>query len=389
MQKQQWTRSGKKLETLPAWKLEKVKSKKRSQRRHTKTTTKFTLLHWWDSCHPKNSKLEPQFQKYKEMVVLRGGHCERTHSWSLCSLYWTGLSSASQNAGRKSDGWHCSTTRLWRTSSWRNIGVRPGKNGGCAQAIWNSQITMSGMYGYVLQNINGRSRGNRLKILLFFLNETYTDTPLAGLLSERQFERAWMELGWEIVPNWECFLVHRKQKFFLSVYVDDINRGRKEAEFSSYVEEIVEERWYWGANIISWSRLFRMHSKGNAKPNEKIIGQYNKMFESRIPVGATEKLPGWGKRPTTWKDMLENAWNSIANWQTKRQSNYTRFPVITKLKRKSWKTYVNCQTFAPILYYKKLVPGTNWSTWHSVVSHLNWHDLSQDRLKHVTDDWHV
>ncbi len=31
------------------------------------------------------------------------------------------------------------------------------------------------------------------------------------------------------------------------------------------------------------------------KPNEKIIGQYNKMFESSISAGATEKLPGWDK----------------------------------------------------------------------------------------------
>ena len=41
--------------------------------------------------------------------------------------------------------------------------------------------------------------------------------------------------------------------------------------------------------------------------------------------------------PTTWKDMLENAWNGIANRQTRRQSNYTRFPVLvwttTKLKK--------------------------------------------------------
>ena len=29
------------------------------------------------------------------------------------------------------------------------------------------------------------------------------------------------------------------------------------------------------------------------KPNEKIIEWYNKMFESRISAGATEKLPGW------------------------------------------------------------------------------------------------
>ena len=28
--------------------------------------------------------------------------------------------------------------------------------------------------------------------------------PLAGLLWERQFEKALMVLGWEKVPNWEC-----------------------------------------------------------------------------------------------------------------------------------------------------------------------------------------
>ena len=32
--------------------------------------------------------------------------------------------------------------------------------------------------------------------------------------------------------------------------------------------------------------------------------------------------------PTTLKDMLENAWNGIANWQTRRHSNYSRFPVL-------------------------------------------------------------
>ena len=29
------------------------------------------------------------------------------------------------------------------------------------------------------------------------------------------------------------------------------------------------------------------------KPNEIIIDEYRKMFESRISAGATEKLPGW------------------------------------------------------------------------------------------------
>ena len=51
--------------------------------------------------------------------------------------------------------------------------------------------------------------------------------PLAGLLWERQFEKAWMQLGWEKVPNWECLLVHRKQKLFLSVYEHDIKMAGK------------------------------------------------------------------------------------------------------------------------------------------------------------------
>ena len=136
-----------------------------------------------------------------------------------------------------------------------------------------------------------------------------------------------MELGWEIVPNLECLLAHRRQKLFLSVYVDHINMAGKKQNLAPMWKKLMK-------NVhIEEPTSFLDHvylgcTQRECKPNEKIIGQYNKMFESRIPVGATEKLPGWDKRPTTWKDMLENAWNSIANWQTKRQSNYTRFPVL-------------------------------------------------------------
>ena len=48
---------------------------------------------------------------------------------------------------------------------------------------------------------------------------------------------AWMEK----VPNWECLFVHRKQGFFLPVYVDDIINGWEEAEYGSHVEEMDDE----------------------------------------------------------------------------------------------------------------------------------------------------
>ena len=50
------------------------------------------------------------------------------------------------------------------------------------------------MCGYVFQNMNGRSR-------VVLLERNLYGHPLAGLLWERQFEKALMELGWEKVPN--------------------------------------------------------------------------------------------------------------------------------------------------------------------------------------------
>ena len=121
------------------------------------------------------------------------------------------------------------------------------------------------------------------------------------------------------------------------------------------------------------------------------------MFESRISVGATVKLPGWDKpraNTSAWScDMEGHARKCVERYceLATRQSNCTRFPVflwtITKFKGNTWETKVNCQKFATILHL-------NACTWHELVDltfcgqATNWHDLSQDGLKHVTDDWH-
>ena len=51
--------------------------------------------------------------------------------------------------------------------------------------------------------------------------------PLAGLLSERQFEKILLKHGWEKIPNSECLFVLRGKGLFLSVYVDDIKLAEK------------------------------------------------------------------------------------------------------------------------------------------------------------------
>ena len=51
--------------------------------------------------------------------------------------------------------------------------------------------------------------------------------PLAGLLSERQFEKILLKYIWEKLSNYECLFVYREKGIFLSVYVDDIKLAGK------------------------------------------------------------------------------------------------------------------------------------------------------------------
>ena len=54
-----------KLENIPAWQLTKVRNKKRGDRRSKESKKNSTL---YVICHLKNSELEPQFHKYKELL---------------------------------------------------------------------------------------------------------------------------------------------------------------------------------------------------------------------------------------------------------------------------------------------------------------------------------
>ena len=71
VQQLQWTKNGKKLETIPAWQLEKVKSKEEVILEAQRDKKKVHFCHI-DTCHLKNAESEPKLQKYKGRVVLRG-----------------------------------------------------------------------------------------------------------------------------------------------------------------------------------------------------------------------------------------------------------------------------------------------------------------------------
>ena len=55
-------------------------------------------------------------------------------------------------------------------------------------------------------------------------------------------------------------------------------------------------------------RVYMGCTQRECKPNETIVEQYTKMFESRISAVATEKLPGWEKpqaQTVAWSHDME------------------------------------------------------------------------------------
>ena len=125
-----------KLDKIPAWQMTKVRNKKEviAEARNEGRTVHFASL--MDVCHLENLELEPNFQKYKDRVVLRGDNV-KDDSGSYAVFTEQGSSAC------KSNGCHTKTNRMRRASSRCNIGLHPGKNGRCSTITENSQIGMS------------------------------------------------------------------------------------------------------------------------------------------------------------------------------------------------------------------------------------------------------
>ena len=228
------------------------------------------------------------------------------------------------------------------------------------------------------------------------LKRTPTRRALVGKTVRNSIDGTWLGKS----TNWECLFVHRKQKLFLSVYVDDIKMGLKAAEFSSYVEEMDDKRWCWGANIISWSRLFRKHSNGSANQTRKHwtiqqsvwVPYFCRSNREITRMGQTSRKK-LQRGPTIWKDMLENALNGIANWQTRRQSNYTTFPVlvwtITKFKKEELEnkgelSEICSHVVLKCLYLARIGrPDIQWSVNKLARSITKWTQACDERLSRL------
>ena len=130
-----------KLETIPAWQLDKVKSKKEVIKEAQKNNNKVHLASLMDLCHLKNAELEPQFEKYKGRVVLRWD-IRQDDSRAHAVFTEQGSSASQMTAAKVMDVIarlpHCDGQAADAISAYTKV-----KNGGCPKDAQNSEVRMS------------------------------------------------------------------------------------------------------------------------------------------------------------------------------------------------------------------------------------------------------
>ena len=225
------------------------------------------------------------------------------------------------------------------------------------------------------------------------LIRTPTRRALVGKTVRWSIDGTWLgkstKLGMRILSQKTSF-------FFIGLCGWHQNRW-KEAEFGSYVGEIDERRWYWGANIMSWSRLFRMHSTGTQTKRENHWTIQQDVWVSYF-CGSNRKITRMEQ--TSRKNFsvvlrhgrtcskMRGAVLRIGKQEDRAifqgfQSLFGRSPNLKGRKRKQmW-------TVRSLLPYciKMLVLGTSWSTWHPVVSQQTG-TICHKMDSSMTDDWH-
>ena len=102
---------------------------------------------------------------------------------------------------------------------------------------FQSQIVQT--YGYVFPRHKWPKSWSNIDDPVVPLERNLYGHPFAGLLWETQFQEILLELGRE-VPNWECLSVHRKQRLFLSVNVDDMKMIGKKQNMAPMWKKLME-----------------------------------------------------------------------------------------------------------------------------------------------------
>ena len=201
-----------KLEKISAWNLTKVRSKKEviDEARMAGATVHFASL--MDTCHLKNTELEAKLQKYEGRVVFRGD-IVKDNSGSYAVFTEQGSSASQMTAVKIMD----------------IISRLAGCDGQAADAASAcTQVKMEDAHKLLkipksecpdiwirLPRHKWPKSWSSMEEPVVLFERNLNGDPLPGLLWERQFEKVQLKHGWEKIPNWECFFVHREKRIIL------------------------------------------------------------------------------------------------------------------------------------------------------------------------------
>ena len=250
-------------------------------------------------CHLKNAELEPQFQKYKGRVVLRGD-LVKNDAGSYAAFTEQGIISIT-NDRCKRHGYHIHIARVRRTSSGRSICLYPSKNGRCSQIIENSKIGVSRHLDSSTTTQMAKNHGPLWKTQSFLLNEIFTVIlwqDYYGKSNSRKFHS-------NTVSNWECFSSTEKKELLLSVYVDDVNLAGKKQNINP-MWKVLNKEVHLGEPTSFLDHVYLGCTQRQCEVSQDIVDNYRTMFESRISAGGTEKLPfSQNTRISSWSYDME------------------------------------------------------------------------------------
>ena len=165
----------------------------------------------------------------------------------------------------------------------------PSKNGRCSKIIENSKIGMS-RHGFVYHDTNGQNHGPVWKIQSFLLSDICTVILKQDCYGKGNLRKSFLNYGWKMVSNWECFFVHREKGLFLSVYVDDIKLAGKKQNLDP-MWKVLNKEVDLGEPTSFLAHVYLGCTQRHCQTSKDIVDNYRTMFESRISAGATEKLP--------------------------------------------------------------------------------------------------
>ena len=392
-----------KLEKISAWNLTKVRSKKEVIDEARMSGAKVHFASLMDICHLKNAELEAKHQKYKGRVVLCGD-IVKDNSGAYAVFTEQGSSASQMTPAKIMD----------------IISRLPGCDGQAADAVSAHTQVKKEDAPKLLKILKSEcpdiwirlprhkwpKSWSSMEDPVVPLERNLYGHPLAGLLWERQFEKIPLKHGWEKIPNWECLFVNREKGLFLSVYVDDIKLAGKKQNLDP-MWKLLNKEFDLGEPTSFLDHVYLGCTQRQCEISKNVVDNYRNMFESRISVGATEKLPcsenlsisSWSYDMEGHAEKCVERYCELANETTQQfvQSRNTThgWPSIERKRKWISRTIIhslltNCSEMS--------IFGSFWESWHFLVceqtcacnqqmDEILWHTIMSFDFLHSSYKW--